>query len=154
MANLAHAESIVITRAPDDVYRMVTDVTRMGEWSPECKSCWWDEGAGPSVGAKFSGRNEAGSASWETRCEVIAADPGREFAWIVGGNLVRWGYRFEPVAEGTQVTESWEFLPDGIAFFEKNFGDKAAAQIEARRQAAHAGIPATLAAIKQSAESE
>ena len=23
---------------------MVSDVTRMGEWSPVCKACWWDEG--------------------------------------------------------------------------------------------------------------
>lgn len=154
MTNLEHSESIVIARPADDVYRMVSDVTRMGEWSPECKSCWWDEGAGPKVGAWFSGRNEAGQYSWETRSEVVAAEPGREFAWIVGGNLVRWGYEFESVPEGTRVTESWKFLPDGLAMFAERFGEKAPAQIEARRQAAHAGIPATLAAIKSSAEAE
>jgi hypothetical protein len=152
MANLEHSESVVIARPVEDVYHLVSDITRMGEFSPECKSCWWDEGAGPKVGAWFTGRNEASSYTWETRSEVIAAEPGREFAFIVGGNLVRWGYTFESVDGGTRLTESWTFLPDGITMFEDRFGEKAAAQIEGRRQAAHAGIPATLDAIKRTAE--
>lgn len=152
MANLEHSESVMIARPVEDVYQMVSDITRMGEWSPECTSCWWDEGGGPEVGAWFTGRNEVSNFTWETRSEVIAADPGREFAFIVGGNLVRWAYTFEPADGGTRLTESWTFLPDGIAMFEERFGEKAQAQIEARRQAAHAGIPVTLAAIKQAAE--
>jgi hypothetical protein len=70
----------------------------------------------------------------------------------VGGSLVRWGYAFEPVDGGTKPTESREFLPDGIAMFEKHFGDEAQTHIDARTQAAHSGIPVTLAAMKKSAE--
>jgi hypothetical protein len=44
---LTLSESIVIGRSPEDLYDMVSDVTRMGEWSPECKACWWDNGDGP-----------------------------------------------------------------------------------------------------------
>jgi Polyketide cyclase / dehydrase and lipid transport len=152
MENLNFADSIVITLSPEDLYDMVTDVTRMGEWSPVCTTCWWDEGASPEVGAWFSGRNVAGDATWETRSQVVVADRGREFAYLVGGSLVRWGYTFEPVDGGTRLTESWEFLPDGIAMFEKHFGDKAQTHIEARTEAAHSGIPITLAAMKKSAE--
>ena len=53
-----HSDRITIARVPEDVYAMVADVTRMGEWSPVCKACWWDEGDGPRVGAWFTGRNE------------------------------------------------------------------------------------------------
>jgi len=152
MGNLNYAESIVIGRSPEDLYDMVSDVTRMGEWSPVCTTCWWDEGASPEVGSWFSGRNVAGDTTWETRSQVVVADRGHEFAYLVGGSLVRWGYAFEPVDGGTQLTESWEFLPDGIAMFEKHFGEDAQTQIDARTEAAHSGIPVTLAAMKRSAE--
>jgi Polyketide cyclase / dehydrase and lipid transport len=131
---------------------MVADVTRMGEWSPVCKACWWDEGAGPAVGAWFTGRNELPDRTWETRSQVVVADPGREFTFIVGGTFARWGYTFVPADGGTQVCESWEFLPDGIAMFDQRFGDDAQAQIDSRSEAARTGIPATLAAIKTIAE--
>jgi hypothetical protein len=134
------------------MYDLVSDVTRMGEWSPVCKTCWWDDGDGPRVGAWFTGRNEVPGRTWETRSEVVAAEPGREFAWIVGGAWVRWGYTFTPADGGTQLTESWEFLPAGIARFEERYGPEAQAQIDDRAQAARAGIPATLAAIKKTAE--
>ena len=81
------------------------------------------------------------------------AEPGREFTFVVGGTFARWGYRFEPVDGGTKVTESWEFLPGGIAMFEERFGADAPVQIQQRIDAAHNGIPATLAALKSTAES-
>ena len=45
----------------------------------------------------------------------MAAEPGQEFAWLVGGAWVRWGFTLAPVDGGTRLTESWEFLPAGIA---------------------------------------
>jgi hypothetical protein len=50
------------------------------------------------------------------------------------------------------VTETWEFLPGGRTFFEGRYGDDAESEIAARAELARIGIPATLAAIKQSAE--
>jgi hypothetical protein len=154
MDRLTHSDSVIVARSPEDLYAMVSDITRMGEWSPICKACWWDEGDGPRVGAHFTGRNELPERTWETRSEVVAADPGREFAFVVNGTVVRWGYTFVPVDGGTEVTESWEFLPDGFEFFEQRFGDNAAAQIADRFEKAKMGIPVTLAAIKRAAEAE
>jgi len=117
MSSLSYSESIVVARSPEDLYDMVSDVTRMGEWSPVCKACWWDKGDGPRVGAWFTGRNELPDRTWETRSQVVAAEPGREFAWLVGGAWARWGYTFTPVAGGTELTESWQFTPAGLARF-------------------------------------
>lgn len=152
MTELERSESIVIHRSPEDIYDMISDVTRMGEWSPVCKACWWDEGYGPEVGSWFTGRNELPERTWETRSEVVAADRGREFAFVVGGSFVRWGYEFVPVEGGTEVTESWKFLPSGIAMFEERYGAAADSEIEVRSEAARTGIPATLQAIKRAAE--
>ena len=152
MTNPSFRSSIVVARAPEVLYDMVSDITRMGEWSPVCTGGRWDEGDGPRVGAWFTGTNVTPERTWETRSEVVAADRGHEFAFVVGGTRVRWGYTFEPADGGTEVTESWEFLPDGLALFDERFGDDAPAQVADRTRAAEVGIPATLAAIKAAAE--
>jgi hypothetical protein len=149
---LSCSDSIVVARSPEDVYDMVADVTRMGEWSPVCKACWWDDGDSARVGAWFTGRNELPDRTWETRCEVAAAERGHEFVFVVGGSYTKWGYTFTAVESGTQITESWQLLPAGIAMFEERFGEDAEAQITDRAEAARSGIPATLAAIKKVAE--
>jgi hypothetical protein len=150
--DLRHSESIIIARPPEVLYEMVSDVTRTGEWSPICRSCWWDEGQGPTVGSWFTGRNETPHRTWETRSQVVVAEPGREFAWVVGDFWVRWGYTFTPVEGGTELTESWEFLPAGLARFHERYAENAESEITERTEAARRGIPETLAAIKRAAE--
>lgn len=152
MSSRSHRESITVHATPDAVYDLVSDVTRTGEWSPVCTNCWWNDNAAGSVGARFTGRNVSGDRTWETVSQVVAAERGREFAWVVGGGFVRWGYTLKPVKEGTELTESWEFLPAGIAMFHDKYGDDAPAQIQERTQAAYDGIPVTLETIKRIAE--
>lgn len=147
-----HSGSIVVARTPEQVYDLVSDVTRTGEWSPVCRACWWDDGAGPEVGAWFTGRNEVPGRTWETRSQVAVADRGREFAWLVGGAWIWWSYTMAAVGAGTELTEHWEFLPAGMARFDELYGDEAPAQVADRTRAAHEGIPATLAAVKAIAE--
>jgi len=152
-SDLTHTDSAVIAATPQQLYDLVSDVTRTGEWSPICRECWWDEGDGPRVGAWFTGRNEVPGRTWETRSRVVAADPGERFAFVVGGTFVSWAFTFAAVDGGTEVTESWEFLPAGLDRFAELYGDDAPAQIEDRTRAARAGIPATLAAIAGIVES-
>ncbi|MHA3701710.1 SRPBCC family protein [Jatrophihabitans sp. YIM 134969] len=148
-----HEETVVVARDADDLYHLVTDIARTGEWSPICQTCWWDDPErGAVVGATFTGRNVTPDRTWETRSRVVAAEPGREFAWVVADGWVRWGYRFAPAEGGTAVTETWEFTPAGLTGFATKYGEDAPAQIENRTDAARTGIPATLAAIKTIAE--
>ena len=153
MDSLTFSDSVVVARSPEELYDLVSDVTHMGDWSPVCRACWWEEEGGSArVGAWFGGRNELPERTWETRSEVVAAERGLEFAFVVNGTIARWGYTFEPVDGGTQLTESWEFLPSGQEMFRERFGDDADAQIANRAELARTGIPSTLAAIKRAAE--
>jgi hypothetical protein len=152
VTDLTFSDSVVVAASPEELYDLVSDVTRTGEWSPVCVACWWDEGATGKAGDWFTGRNVTPERTWETRSLVAVADRGREFAWLVGGSRARWGYTLEPVDGGTRLTESWEFLPDGLALMAERYGDDAQHQVEVRTRAAHEGIPATLAAIKRIAE--
>jgi hypothetical protein len=149
-----HQESIAINASAETLYDLVSDITRTGEWSPVCTSCWWEDHAtAGQVGAWFTGRNELSDRVWETRSRVVVAESGREFAWVVGGKYVRWGYTLTTEDAGTVLTESWNFLPEGITMFEEKYGNDAPAQIADRTQQAHEGIPKTLVAIKLIAES-
>lgn len=94
------------------VWALVSDVTRMGEWSPEATGAeWLGEASGPAVGARFKGRNQRGRRRWSTVAEVVECDPGAAFAFDVRlGPLrvARWGYRIEPTDGGCRVEERWE----------------------------------------------
>jgi Polyketide cyclase / dehydrase and lipid transport len=152
MDTLTQSDSIIVARSPEDLYDMVSDVTRMGEWSPECRAGTWDDGAGPSVGSWFTGVNATADREWEKRCEVIAAERGREFAFVTEGTGARWRYTFVPVDGGREVTESWEFPPGAAQSFQERFGNMAEAHIAARLKVTQEGIPATLAALKRIAK--
>ena len=71
---------------------------------------------------------------------------------MVTATGTRWGYTFDAVEGGTEVTESWDFPPEAVAVFRERFGDGAEAQIAERSTLAETGIASTLAAIKATAE--
>ena len=146
------SDSLLVACPPQALYDLVSDVTRTGEWSPICEACWWDEGDGPRVGAHFTGRNVTPARTWETRSEVVAAEPGREFAWVVGDGIVRWSYLLEPAQGGTRLSETWQLLPGAPEFFARKYGAEGDSVIAERTEAARTGIPATLRAIKDIAE--
>jgi uncharacterized protein YndB with AHSA1/START domain len=111
-------------RAPvDRVWRLVSDVTQIGRFSPETFEAEWLDGAtGPAEGARFRGhvkRNEKGPVYW-TYCTVVACEPGRTFSFSVSARpfgtpvgprmtaLITWSYVLEDTGDGTDVTESFE----------------------------------------------
>jgi uncharacterized protein YndB with AHSA1/START domain len=147
--------SVRIEAPPERVYDLVTDVTQMGRWSPECTGGSWLGGAaGPAVGIRFKGRNRRGWVRWSTTNEIVAAERGREFAFETKQSGMRWRYRFEPVDGGvaTLVTESrepWRDRPKVAAFFTQLLlGGEDGHTDELR-----AGMRATLERVKAAAES-
>ncbi len=120
------ADRIEITRdiaaSPEAVYAALSDVTRMGEWSEECHTCEWHDGFdGPAVGAVFDGHNRNGDHEWTTQCTIVEADPGKAFAFecsMMDFHYATWGYRIEPTAEGSRVTEWTDDLrPESVLEF-------------------------------------
>jgi uncharacterized protein YndB with AHSA1/START domain len=111
--------TVHIDAPPEKVFALVSDVTRIGEYSPETFDAEWLDGAvGPATGARFRGhvkRNGRGPTYWTT-CEVVAFDPPREFAFTVmtGGRGVNtWRYTLEARDGGTDATESFS-LADAL----------------------------------------
>jgi hypothetical protein len=153
--------SITVNRPPADVYAIVSDVTRMGELSPVCQSCAWDDAdqAGQE-GAWFTGHNAIGDYTWDTSCRVAVAAPAREFTFVNYGpadrkvELVRWGYTFEADGDGTKVIETWQLLPAYPDFVREGDPKRdVKARIDGMAQMAQDGITDTLANLKRVAES-
>jgi hypothetical protein len=109
--------TIHMAASPAAVWDLVSDVTKIGRYSPETFEAEWLGGAtGPAVGARFRGhvkRNGRGPTYWTT-CTVLTSEPEREFAFGVGSStkpLNVWRYQLEPAGDGTDVTESFELRP-------------------------------------------
>jgi hypothetical protein len=105
---------------PATVWALVSDITRIGEFSPETFEAEWLDGAtGPEVGARFRGhvrRNEMGPTYWTT-CRVRYCEPERDFGFdvVMNGQAVNtWRYRLEPAGTGTDVTESFRLAPSPL----------------------------------------
>jgi carbon monoxide dehydrogenase subunit G len=111
--------STTINASPDAVWTAIADVTRMGDWSPECTSGRWVGGAtGPAVGAKFEGDNVAKFAGrtvkkWTTTSEVTECEPGKVFTFVAEG-MTTWRYAIEPAGTGSKVTESYDYEAKGF----------------------------------------
>ena len=150
MAILAEGK-VHIDAPPERVYGLVADVTRMGQWSPECHKCEWIDGAtGPEAGARFKGSNKQGWMRWSTKAQVEVADPGREFTFSTRAGqkvITRWQYRFESSNGGTDVTESCDevSVPLPIRIFQTLF-------MRNREEQLQEGIEATLGRVKTAAE--
>lgn len=142
-----------IEASPETVWEMVADVTRMGDWSPECYRCVWTNGAtGPEVGARFRGYNRRGLVRWFTMPKVTRCEPGVEFGFSVPQSDAEWVYRFEADGTGTKVTETRHMtrkhsaLRDKLVEIVLGGGD--------RDENVRQGVEETLARIKAAAENK
>lgn len=116
-APLGGEVSLHIEAPPEEVWALVSDVTRIGEFSPETFEARWTRGStGPEVGASFKGhvrRNGVGPTYWSP-CQVTKCVPNEVFEFAVGSDAVtvnNWGYRLEAEGSGTRVTEYFRLEP-------------------------------------------
>ncbi|MCW2674387.1 MAG: cyclase [Frankiales bacterium] len=98
---------------PEAIWALISDVTRIGEFSPETFEAEWVDGAsGAAVGARFRGhvnRNNKGVKYW-TDCRVVDSEPGKAFGFDVelkGRTVNSWRYELAAAGDGTDVTESF-----------------------------------------------
>jgi uncharacterized protein YndB with AHSA1/START domain len=142
--------SVHVDAPPEVVYAALSDISRMGEWSPETVHCEWLDGAtGPAVGARFKGSNKRGIARWTTKPVVTAADPGREFAFAIEPDTL-WTYRCEPDGTGTRLSESFEMLRDLQWYYA--FAERWIMRVKDRRADLERGMTETIGRIKAAVE--
>ncbi len=151
--------SVFIGAPPKVVYALISDVSRMGEWSPECVEADWAAGTtGPSIGAVFNGTNSRADNRWTTPNTVIVADVGKEFAWVVGTmdfRVCTWRYVLSAEGDGTRVTESFELGKEKVGFTAtvlESPEEERAPMVEARKAQLVQDMKETLGRLKGVAE--
>ena len=151
---MQHEASVDISATPEAVYALVSDVARMGEWSPENVGADWTSGTPSTQGATFEGHNRIGEREWSVPCTVTVAQSPECFEWVTRpddpeGPYVRWTYRVAPNGSGgTTLTEVWDVLSLPPTLQPLNSD-----QLAARADVVRDGMAATLQAIKAAAES-
>jgi uncharacterized protein YndB with AHSA1/START domain len=152
--------SVAIDASADAVYALVSDVTRMGEWSPECVGGEWVDDDRRGAGARFLGHNRVGRRAWTTECEVLVADPPREFTWhvltlVVVPETSIWRFTLEPSGAGVVLTEAFEMTaaPTGLRRVLESIPEHQRSwALSVRKDELQLGIEQTLAAIAATAE--
>ena len=107
---------ITIEAPPQEIWDVVSDVTRVGEWSGECQGCEWMAPSTTAVpGARFRGKNRRGGFRWTRRNEVVAANPPHELWWRTVSRFpyldsTDWRLRLVAVDGKTEVTQSFQIV--------------------------------------------
>jgi hypothetical protein len=110
------AAETVIDASAEAIWAVVADVTRVGEWSGECRGCsWTGEPGAPVPGARFQGANRRSWLRWTRLNEIVAAAQSRQLVWrtIPSGpypDSVEWQIDLAPENGSTRVRESFTVL--------------------------------------------
>ena len=108
--------SVTVKASAEAVWAVISDVTRVGEWSGECRGCAWEGGADAATpGARFRGRNRRGGFRWTRLNEVVLAQRPCTLVWRTLARApypdsVEWRVNLVEDATGTRVSESFHVL--------------------------------------------
>lgn len=162
-ANFRASVSVEVACSPEAAWDLVTDIGRIGEFSPECIGArWMDGSSGPSVGARFEGTNRAFDETddteliWIRPCTVTAAEAPGRFSYTVGDRYdgtpaSSWDIEIEPTPTGCRVTQRFEHLAQGLSGIRHQCDDdpdRAESIVKERVEQLTAGMNQTLRRMK------
>ncbi|HET7357315.1 MAG TPA: SRPBCC family protein, partial [Nocardioidaceae bacterium] len=104
-----------VSATPEQVWAVLSDVTRIGEWSHECRTAQWLDGAREAaVGARFRGANKARFARWSKPCTITELEAPHRLVYRTNGGIMgdatEWTFTLEPSDSGCLVVQSYEIL--------------------------------------------
>jgi uncharacterized protein YndB with AHSA1/START domain len=142
--------SVEIAAPPAKVWALVSDLRRMGEWSPQC-SRMVVLGREIKLGTRTLNFNRHGKYRWPTTAKVVAFEPNQKLAFRIVENRCVWTYELEETSSGTLLTES-RTTPRGVAKASNLAVDKALGGTDEFEAGLATGINQTLQRIKATAE--
>lgn len=110
--------TLTVAAPPAQVWALVSDVTRMAEWSPQVvRSVVL--GGRVRLGARFVNLNQQGWKRWPTTAKVVRFEPHRDFAFRIVENHTIWSFQLEPTADGGTLVTHRRETPDGISLLSR-----------------------------------
>lgn len=143
--------SIVIAATPERVWTVVSDLGRMGEWSPQTRKVIV-RGGEVKQGTTTININRQGWKVWPTQSEVVDFEPNRRIAFKVRENHSVWSFDLEPAGDGgTRVTQTRD-VTHGTTAVSKMLVDKMLGGEPSFEANLLTGMKQTLVRIKDEAE--
>ncbi|MDO3400200.1 SRPBCC family protein [Mycolicibacterium neoaurum] len=140
---------IDIDAPPAKVWALISDLSRMPEWSPQTRKMKLL--GSMRVGAKTVNVNRRGLQAWPTTSTITAIEPERRLAFRVDLNGTEWSYELEPIDGGTRVIESRR-APNGVKKVSTVLVNAMMGGVPSFEEELVDGMNQTLARIKAAAE--
>ncbi len=144
-------QSITIDAAPAQVWAVVSDLARMGEWSPQCKKMFIFGGP-VKQGTRTFNINRRGPLVWPTSAKVVAFEPSREIAWKIAENNTVWGFALTETDGGTTVTQTRKAADGKTSAVSSFLVDKVFGGNDGFEAELEVGMRETLGKIKRAVE--
>jgi hemerythrin-like domain-containing protein len=114
-SSLGGRHEVTTSASPRAVWNVLADVTRVREWSHECRTARWLDGASEAAaGVRFTGSSRSGFMRWSRACTFTEFDEPHEMAWVTHGGIygdnTEWRFRLEPTDSGTRIIQSYRIL--------------------------------------------
>ena len=131
------------------VWALVSDPSRMPQWSPQCRVM---KALGPiKPGTRTVNLNRRGMLFWPTTSVITEVIPERKFAFRIPINTTVWSYELEPTATGTRLIET-RHAENGVTAVSKAATNAALGGMENFERELVEGMNQSLARIKAAAE--
>ena len=132
------------------VWALVSDLSRMPQWSPQCRLM---KALGPvRQGTRTINLNRRNKMYWPTTCVVTEVIPEKKMAFQVNQNGTIWSYELEPTDAGTRLVES-RHAENGVTAFSTLSINAMFGGVPNFEQELVDGMNASLSRIKAAAES-
>lgn len=131
------------------VWSLVSDVSNMPKWSPQCRVM---KALGPiKPGTHTFNLNRRGMLFWPTTSVITEVVPERKFAFRIPVNTTVWSYELQPTATGTRLIET-RHADNGVTTLSKAATNAALGGIDNFERELLDGMQQGLARIKAAAE--
>lgn len=141
----------VVAAPPQRVWEVLTDFSRMPEWSPELVRMLPLKRGGLRPGQWYLGINRRKAVVWPTRSVVVDVEPGRRLAWDTRSSGARWIYELEPAGEGTRVVHRRP-VPRRLTPLSKAFAGALLGGAASHADELEAGMQATVDRLRDALE--
>lgn len=132
------------------VWALVSDLSRMPQWSPQCRLM---KALGPvRQGTRTINLNRRNRMFWPTTCVVTEVIPEKKMAFQVNQNGTIWSYELEPTDAGTRLVES-RHAENGVTAFSTLSVKAMFGSVPNFERELVDGMNASLSRIKAAAES-
>jgi uncharacterized protein YndB with AHSA1/START domain len=142
----------VVAAPPQRVWDLLTDFSRMPDWSPELVAMRPLKPGGLRVGQWYLGINRRKAAIWPTRSVVAVLQPGRALAWDTRSSGARWIWELDPDGSGGTRVVHRRPVPHGVTLLSKVFAPLALGGSESHADELESGMAQTVARLKAAAE--